>query len=145
MIRRPPRSTLFPYTTLFRSAPWASRSSCRRAISRTRWISTATAVATSGCRPRTRVPSIANYLRGHGWRADEPWGREVVAPRVAVGGRRTGCRAMREMTAPRGIAEWRRLGVRSLGGGALAGPDAALGRAGRRRVLVDANYDAPLH
>src|SRR3712207_7730307 len=27
MIRRPPRSTLFPYTTLFRSAPvpWASR------------------------------------------------------------------------------------------------------------------------
>src|SRR5258708_24603611 len=23
MIRRPPRSTLFPYTTLFRSAPWA--------------------------------------------------------------------------------------------------------------------------
>src|SRR5215469_1286922 len=24
MIRRPPRSTLFPYTTLFRSAPWGS-------------------------------------------------------------------------------------------------------------------------
>src|SRR2546427_9614325 len=24
MIRRPPRSTLFPYTTLFRSAPWAT-------------------------------------------------------------------------------------------------------------------------
>src|SRR3712207_7419289 len=23
MIRRPPRSTLFPYTTLFRSVPWA--------------------------------------------------------------------------------------------------------------------------
>src|SRR2546426_8323842 len=23
MIRRPPRSTLFPYTTLFRSPPWA--------------------------------------------------------------------------------------------------------------------------
>src|SRR5256885_8788329 len=23
MIRRPPRSTLFPYTTLFRSKPWA--------------------------------------------------------------------------------------------------------------------------
>src|SRR5215216_7416254 len=37
MIRRPPRSTLFPYTTLFRSArraarPWAGRSrSARRA------------------------------------------------------------------------------------------------------------------
>src|SRR5260370_25398730 len=24
MIRRPPRSTLFPYTTLFRSSPWSS-------------------------------------------------------------------------------------------------------------------------
>src|SRR6266550_1621953 len=27
MIRRPPRSTLFPYTTLFRSAPWRWASS----------------------------------------------------------------------------------------------------------------------
>src|SRR5436189_339575 len=25
MIRRPPRSTLFPYTTLFRSRPWRAR------------------------------------------------------------------------------------------------------------------------
>src|SRR5258707_10515159 len=25
MIRRPPRSTLFPYTTLFRSIPWLAR------------------------------------------------------------------------------------------------------------------------
>src|SRR5438132_2880613 len=33
MIRRPPRSTLFPYTTLFRSPPpfpWASRRTGRR-------------------------------------------------------------------------------------------------------------------
>src|SRR5258708_15575490 len=29
MIRRPPRSTLFPYTTLFRSKPGAARSRCR--------------------------------------------------------------------------------------------------------------------
>src|SRR5205814_2455990 len=36
MIRRPPRSTLFPYTTLFRSAPAASRRrrAGRRAIRR---------------------------------------------------------------------------------------------------------------
>src|SRR5688572_31646667 len=27
MIRRPPRSTLFPYTTLFRSLPWRCESS----------------------------------------------------------------------------------------------------------------------
>src|SRR3712207_6955628 len=32
MIRRPPRSTLFPYTTLFRSPP--SRGPCRRACRR---------------------------------------------------------------------------------------------------------------
>src|SRR3712207_8962147 len=30
MIRRPPRSTLFPYTTLFRSAPRGPRPSCCR-------------------------------------------------------------------------------------------------------------------
>src|SRR6266536_5983580 len=34
MIRRPPRSTLFPYTTLFRSC-WPARG--RRAVSRRRW------------------------------------------------------------------------------------------------------------
>src|SRR5690349_24146585 len=31
MIRRPPRSTLFPYTTLFRS-PWPSRACARRRV-----------------------------------------------------------------------------------------------------------------
>src|SRR5437667_5516350 len=31
MIRRPPRSTLFPYTTLFRSCPGAARSPLRGA------------------------------------------------------------------------------------------------------------------
>src|SRR5256885_11229773 len=36
MIRRPPRSTLFPYTTLFRSSgrPWSLSRSIRRAIVR---------------------------------------------------------------------------------------------------------------
>src|SRR5258708_15913203 len=33
MIRRPPRSTLFPYTTLFRSWPMCTTSSSRRASS----------------------------------------------------------------------------------------------------------------
>src|SRR5256885_5536717 len=32
MIRRPPRSTLFPYTTLFRSALWPWRSFWNRAL-----------------------------------------------------------------------------------------------------------------
>src|SRR3712207_8457267 len=49
MIRRPPRSTLFPYTTLFRSTRSASppqatistwRASAARALSSTRWRST---------------------------------------------------------------------------------------------------------
>src|SRR3712207_7461964 len=33
MIRRPPRSTLFPYTTLFRSAASPTFSACRDAVS----------------------------------------------------------------------------------------------------------------
>src|SRR2546430_7268733 len=33
MIRRPPRSTLFPYTTLFRSAPAGNCSECREGTS----------------------------------------------------------------------------------------------------------------
>src|SRR5437016_9875665 len=38
MIRRPPRSTLFPYTTLFRSAPpeWSPASASRRSPPSTR-------------------------------------------------------------------------------------------------------------
>src|SRR5712675_2576330 len=38
MIRRPPRSTLFPYTTLFRSrpCPWRRHAACRAARSAAR-------------------------------------------------------------------------------------------------------------
>src|SRR6266403_4595888 len=42
MIRRPPRSTLFPYTTLFRSRPDAARGSC---------------APSSGSCPRRRSPA----------------------------------------------------------------------------------------
>src|SRR3712207_7223185 len=45
MIRRPPRSTLFPYTTLFRSLPWGPLSSHSR---RKRHI----AVAATDVRPK---------------------------------------------------------------------------------------------
>src|SRR2546427_9397302 len=44
MIRRPPRSTLFPYTTLFRSAP-VPKSACRTSAWTTR--------SASACRPRS--------------------------------------------------------------------------------------------
>ena len=92
------------------------------------------------------LASIANFLRGHGWRANEPWGREVVvrAPKLAAGARGAGCRAMREMSASMEMAEWRRRGVRPIGGGSLDGPEASLVRAGKRRFLVHASYDALL-
>src|SRR5256886_16267130 len=47
MIRRPPRSTLFPYTTLFRSAPPGGRRPAHRGRSRRRAV----------VRPRARVGS----------------------------------------------------------------------------------------
>src|SRR3712207_8208561 len=49
MIRRPPRSTLFPYTTLFRSGP--------RRPSRQRRV---------GRRPARRVPAAGARRRGRG-------------------------------------------------------------------------------
>lgn len=68
------------------------------------------------------------------------------AKRVTVGAQRSGGRAMPDMTASAPMAEWQRLGVRSLDGGALGvGGDAGLVRAGKRRFLVHANYDALLH
>src|SRR5258706_7751863 len=39
MIRRPPRSTLFPYTTLFRSITYASRENGRRKAERSLAVS----------------------------------------------------------------------------------------------------------
>src|SRR5436309_7935934 len=65
MIRRPPRSTLFPYTTLFRSyvvggfGEAARRSSALRSTSFSLWISAKTPVRTcaSGDRKSTRLNS----------------------------------------------------------------------------------------
>src|SRR5438067_4694426 len=50
MIRRPPRSTLFPYTTLFRSAD-GRRTVARRSRDQTPWIGSA-ATARRRSRPR---------------------------------------------------------------------------------------------
>src|SRR3712207_7667048 len=53
MIRRPPRSTLFPYTTLFRSGVQERAPGHRRRISvrapRTLLVTTALALALAGC------------------------------------------------------------------------------------------------
>src|SRR2546430_2772912 len=50
MIRRPPRSTLFPYTTLFRSGGWTPRPRARRAAaSLARWAARAARWASARC------------------------------------------------------------------------------------------------
>src|SRR5258708_13745179 len=61
MIRRPPRSTLFPYTTLFRSAAagvWRGESSARR-VGGERWNGLADVQARRARRER---------VRARGWR-----------------------------------------------------------------------------
>jgi membrane-bound lytic murein transglycosylase B len=97
--------------------------------------------------------SMANYLKQHGWRGDETWGRPVRVTRAAakriaaaLGTRKSGCRAMREMIGPAPLPRWQRLGVRRADGGDLpvVARDAALVRAGSRHFLVYGNYDALL-
>src|SRR2546426_12405336 len=58
MIRRPPRSTLFPYTTLFRSLPCRARRARRRARAA----------------PRSRTPRpfpVSRFLLSKGSRSEE--------------------------------------------------------------------------
>src|SRR5258708_21026546 len=50
MIRRPPRSTLFPYTTLFRSSRWSCRAQDCRQVPR----SCRSHRAVSPCRQKSR-------------------------------------------------------------------------------------------
>lgn len=97
--------------------------------------------------------SIANYLKGHGWTAGQPWGREVSVSKAAASriagtvGRRAGsCQATRDMTVPLPLADWQRLGVRTTGGGALPKVDiqGALVSGSTRHFLVYSNYDALL-
>src|SRR3712207_7387016 len=56
MIRRPPRSTLFPYTTLFRSANAPERERAR----------TGGRQAHAHARTRTRLEGLGNRPRRHG-------------------------------------------------------------------------------
>ena len=97
--------------------------------------------------------SIANFLKGHGWTADQEWGREVHVPAdgatkiTAEVPRRAGsCQATRDMTTALPAEEWARFGVVSTGRGALP---ASLGQASlvsgtSRHFLVFGNYDALL-
>src|SRR5256884_3033004 len=87
MIRRPPRSTLFPYTTLFRSPAGAPRprGPARRRVSR------------AGGLPRGRLaPGLARVGRRRGLLHDAP---SVAGRAAAVGSLR--CRRQEVRAAPR--------------------------------------------
>jgi membrane-bound lytic murein transglycosylase B len=97
--------------------------------------------------------SIANYLKGHGWAAGQPWGREVkVTPEVArritndVAPRSGTCQATRNMTVALPLSRWNELGIRLAGGDALPMSDtpASLVSGATRHFLVNGNYDALL-
>src|SRR3712207_7178088 len=61
MIRRPPRSTLFPYTTLFRSSgSRAAVSSSTSAVSRTSYGTAASSSGSASTRSLARRPAWVN-------------------------------------------------------------------------------------
>jgi len=102
--------------------------------------------------PVDSLASIASYLKGSGWTPQRTWGREVRLSKTArqrvadIPMRDGGCGAIRDMTEPRPLREWQRLGVRAIGGGALprSGPPASLVQVQTRAFLVYPNYDALL-
>src|SRR5687767_15543156 len=72
MIRRPPRSTLFPYTTLFRSSDqWRSRGS-RPINTRSRWQ--IAPPARSPTRQRCRLGGCCSFQRPYSPLAERPRG-----------------------------------------------------------------------
>jgi peptidoglycan lytic transglycosylase B len=103
--------------------------------------------------PADVFASIANYLKGHGWSADERWGREVsissdARKKIAaeVQKRDGTCQATRNMTAFRPLSDWAALGVRAANGTPLPKADinAALVSGASRHFLVYGNYDVLL-
>ena len=96
--------------------------------------------------------SVAHFLQRHGWADGYAWGREITLPAtareaaLAVPARVEGCRAMRAMSIPLPLPEWRAMGVRNAGGGSLPSADvpASLLRAGTRTFLVYGNYESLL-
>jgi membrane-bound lytic murein transglycosylase B len=99
------------------------------------------------------LASIANYLKGFGWRNDQTWGREVKVPAAAraaikesVPRRPEGCYAIRNMTERLPLERWQKMGVTNVEGGPLpqAEVPAGLVDVGERTFLVYPNYDAIL-
>jgi membrane-bound lytic murein transglycosylase B len=97
--------------------------------------------------------SIANYLAQKGWQKGQAWGREVTIPAELITKlpevapmQTSGCLARRQMTVPRPLAEWKKLGVRTAAGGPLPVADfeASLVMGVKRHFLVYPNYQAIL-
>jgi membrane-bound lytic murein transglycosylase B len=106
--------------------------------------------------PADVFASIANYLKGYGWAANEGWGREVRVPAAAaraiaddVARRDGSCQAKRDMTIALPLTRWRELGVRvltSTGSAPVPATEqmASLVSGATRHFLVYRNYDALL-
>lgn len=97
--------------------------------------------------------SMANYLQQAGWTSGERWGREIDVPAegwdeilAKVPLRTAGCRSRKEMTEPRPLSEWRKLGVTFLGGTKPPASDmpASLVRGEHRAFLTYHDYEALL-
>jgi peptidoglycan lytic transglycosylase B len=96
--------------------------------------------------------SVAYYLQEHGWTDKMTWGREVKVPKAsfaevkAVPQRAEGCRAERALTTPRSLKDWRKMGLRTMGGAPIptGTTDASLVTDGSRYFLVYSNYEALL-
>jgi membrane-bound lytic murein transglycosylase B len=102
--------------------------------------------------PADVFASIANYLHGHGWVKGVRWGYGVKIPAKAVAGitgvpsRTSGCRAVRELSEPRSLREWKALGVLPAANGVLptSSRTASMLRIDDRSWLVTENYEALL-
>src|SRR5258707_7048192 len=71
MIRRPPRSTLFPYTTLFRSHFLQYRIGVRRGHAAEDALHAAEELARALHRQRSRSSDLRQHHRGDGARSEE--------------------------------------------------------------------------
>src|SRR3712207_4169768 len=141
MIRRPPRSTLFPYTTLFRSAA----SCCRRATTASSCSRTTARRPPGGPAP-SRV--VTWCLRGVG-----PWGRDAPRRSASTPATTPGTRALRGTGGRRARGSPQSLGqqagqpadravLQRLDGAVLLAHDRR--RLGHREALQEAQRDALL-
>jgi membrane-bound lytic murein transglycosylase B len=103
--------------------------------------------------PADVFASIANYLKGYGWAANEGWGREVKVPAAAaraiapdVARRDGSCQATRDMSVALPLSRWRELGVLASNGTRLpaTAQQASLVSGTTRHFLVYRNYDVLL-